>query len=48
LSLSQVEAIEAEAQKEITSALSVAEAAPWPVAADAYEDIMNTSAGVWV
>ena len=48
LPLSQVEAIEAEAQKEIASALSVAEAAPWPVAADAYEDIMNTSAGVWV
>jgi pyruvate dehydrogenase E1 component alpha subunit len=48
LPLSQVEAIEAEAQKEIASALSVAEAAPWPVVADAYEDILNTSAGVWV
>jgi len=46
--LSQVQAIETAAQKEIASALSVAEAAPWPVVADAYEDIMNTSAGVWV
>ncbi len=48
LPLSQVEAIEAEAQKEIATALAVAEAAPWPVVADAYEDIMSTSAGVWV
>jgi len=48
LPLSQVEAIEAEAQKEIATALAVAEAAPWPVVTDAYEDIMNTSAGVWV
>ena len=48
LPLSQVEAIEAEAQKEIATALTVAEAAPWPVVTDAYEDIMNTSAGVWV
>jgi pyruvate dehydrogenase E1 component alpha subunit len=46
--LSQVEAIEAEAQNEIATALAVAEAAPWPVVTDAYEDIMNTSAGVWV
>ena len=48
LPLSQVEAIEAEAQKEIATALAVAEAAPWPMVTDAYEDIMNTSAGVWV
>lgn len=44
----QVDAIEVAAQQEIADALSVAEAAPWPVVADAYEDIMNTSAGVWV
>jgi pyruvate dehydrogenase E1 component alpha subunit len=46
--VSQVKAIEADAQKEIALALADAEAAPWPVVADAYEDIMNTSAGVWV
>lgn len=44
----QVDAIEVAAQQEIADALAVAEAAPWPVVADAYEDIMNTSAGVWV
>lgn len=48
LPLSQVEAIEAEAQKEIATALAAAEVAPWPMVTDAYEDIMNTSAGVWV
>jgi hypothetical protein len=25
----------------------VAEAAPWPEVADAYEEIMNSGAGVW-
>lgn len=44
----QVDAIEVAAQQEIADALAVAEAAPWPVVADAYEDIMNTSAGEWV
>lgn len=44
----QVDAIEVAAQQEIADALAVAAAAPWPVVADAYEDIMNTSAGVWV
>jgi hypothetical protein len=27
--------------------LEVAEAAPWPEVADAYEEIMNSGAGVW-
>ena len=39
--------IDAEVTAEIAAALQTAEAAPWPVAADAYEDIMTTGAGVW-
>ncbi len=38
---------EQSAKDEIASALKVAEAAPWPVVADAYEDIMTTGAGDW-
>ena len=32
---------------EIDAALQAAEAAPWPEPAAAYDDIMNTGAGVW-
>lgn len=39
--------IERAAQAEIEAALSAAEAAPYPVPADAYEDIITTGAGVW-
>jgi TPP-dependent pyruvate/acetoin dehydrogenase alpha subunit len=42
-----IEAIDRAAQAEIDHALQVAEAAPWPEAAAAYEDIMNSGAGVW-
>jgi acetoin:2,6-dichlorophenolindophenol oxidoreductase subunit alpha len=48
VSLASVETLEAEVKAEIANGLLVAEAAPWPVVADAYEDIMNTGAGVWL
>jgi pyruvate dehydrogenase E1 component alpha subunit len=41
------ERIEHEARAEIDAALKAAEAAPFPVAADAYEDIVTTGQGVW-
>jgi acetoin:2,6-dichlorophenolindophenol oxidoreductase subunit alpha len=43
-----LQALDAEVSAEISNALAVAEASPWPVVADAYQDIMNTGAGVWV
>ena len=43
----EIEAIEREALAEIEQALRVAEAAPWPAASAAYEDVMNSGAGVW-
>ena len=43
-----IAAIDAEVKAEIDAALQIAEAAPWPVTADAYEDIMTTGAGVWL
>lgn len=42
-----VTAINTEVQAEIDAALAFAEASPWPTASDAYEDIINTGAGVW-
>ena len=42
-----IDAIDRDAQQEIHHALQVAEAAPWPEAAAAYDDIMNSGAGVW-
>ena len=42
-----LDVVDAEARAEIESALLVAEAAPWPDASAAYEDVMNTGAGVW-
>ena len=44
---SDVDAIDREAQTEIDRAMQVAEAAPWPEASAAYDDIMNSGAGVW-
>jgi pyruvate dehydrogenase E1 component alpha subunit len=44
----EAQAIEAAARAEIDDALAIAEAAPCPVSEDAYEDIANTGAGVWV
>jgi acetoin:2,6-dichlorophenolindophenol oxidoreductase subunit alpha len=43
-----IAAVDAEVKAEIDAALQTAEAAPWPVVADAYEDIMTTGAGVWL
>jgi acetoin:2,6-dichlorophenolindophenol oxidoreductase subunit alpha len=48
VSLALLETLEAEVKAEIANALLVAETAPWPVVADAYQDIMNTGAGVWL
>jgi acetoin:2,6-dichlorophenolindophenol oxidoreductase subunit alpha len=48
VSIASLEALEAEVSAEIVNALANAEAAPWPVVADAYQDIMTTGAGVWV
>ena len=45
--VAEIEAIDRAAQAEIEHALQVAEAAPWPEAAAAYEDIMNSGAGAW-
>jgi pyruvate dehydrogenase E1 component alpha subunit len=42
-----IEAVDGAARIEIERALAEAEAAPWPEAAAAYEDIMDTGAGVW-
>ena len=48
VSTSDIETVDAEVKDEIDAALKTAEAAPWPVVADAYEDIMTTGAGVWL
>ena len=48
ISTSAIETVDAEVKTEIDAALKTAEAAPWPVVADAYEDIMTTGAGVWL
>jgi len=46
-SAATIDAIDAAAKAEIDHALAVAEAAPWPDAASAFDDITNTGAGVW-
>ena len=43
-----IAAVDAEIKSEIDTALQTAQTAPWPVVADAYEDIMTTGAGVWL
>ena len=48
MSASAIGTVDAEVKAEIEAALRTAEAAPWPVVADAYEDIMTTGAGVWL
>ena len=42
-----IDAIDRDALGEIERALATAEAAPWPEASAAYEDVMNSGAGVW-
>ena len=46
-SAAAVDAIDAAAHAEIEAALACADAAPWPEAADAFEDIVSTGAGQW-
>jgi len=48
MAASDIAAVDAEVKFEIDAALQTAEAAPWPVVGDAYEDIMTTGAGVWL
>ena len=47
MAAARVEQVERDAKAEIDAALAAASAAPWPEPAAAYEDIMNTGAGVW-
>ena len=42
-----VDAIDAAAHAEIAAAMSAAEAAPWPEASAAFEDVITTGAGTW-
>ena len=42
-----VDAVDAAAQAEIDTALRTAQDAPWPEPSAAYDDIMDTGAGVW-
>jgi len=42
-----IDAIDRDALGEIERALAAAEAAPWPEASAAYDDVMNSGAGVW-
>ncbi|MEO6971799.1 MAG: thiamine pyrophosphate-dependent dehydrogenase E1 component subunit alpha [Rhodoferax sp.] len=42
-----IELIDAEALAEIERALQIAQAAPWPLASAAYEDVQSTGAGMW-
>ena len=48
VSVADIAAIDSQVKAEIDAALKTAEAAPWPVVGDAYEDIMTTGAGVWL
>jgi acetoin:2,6-dichlorophenolindophenol oxidoreductase subunit alpha len=47
LAAAEIAAIDTEVQAEIDAVLAFAEASPWPVASDAYQDIINTGSGVW-
>jgi acetoin:2,6-dichlorophenolindophenol oxidoreductase subunit alpha len=42
-----VDAIDAAAHAEIAAAMTAAEAAPWPEASAAFEDVITTGAGTW-
>ena len=45
--MNELDAIDAQAQREVEAALLVAAAAPWPDAAQAYTDVQTTGAGQW-
>jgi pyruvate dehydrogenase E1 component alpha subunit len=42
-----IDQIDDEARAEIAHALQVAEAAPWPQAGGAYEDVQSTGEAMW-
>ena len=44
----EIAAIDASARAEIETALAVADAAPWPAPAEAFQDIVTTGAGQWL
>ncbi len=46
-SAAEIDAVDAAARAEVDAALAVADAAPWPQAGDAFEDIVTTGAGQW-
>jgi len=46
-SAGEIDAIDIAARTEIDAALAVADAAPWPEASDAFEDVVTTGAGQW-
>jgi pyruvate dehydrogenase E1 component alpha subunit len=43
----ELEAIEREAEAEVAAAIAAANAAPWPAAEAAFEDVQTTGAGQW-
>ncbi|MEP6875405.1 MAG: thiamine pyrophosphate-dependent dehydrogenase E1 component subunit alpha [Burkholderiales bacterium] len=47
VSVGDVDAIDAAAQAEIAAAMRAAEAAAWPEASAAFEDVITTGAGTW-
>jgi pyruvate dehydrogenase E1 component alpha subunit len=47
LAQAEIDTIDRAALAEIEHALEVAEAAPWPEASAAYDEVMNSGAGVW-
>jgi pyruvate dehydrogenase E1 component alpha subunit len=44
----EADRVENAAKEEIDAAMAAAKQAPYPVAGDAYEDVINTGAGVWL
>jgi len=45
--LTQLDALDDEAQREVIAAVAAASAAPWPAVTQAYTDIQTTGEGVW-
>jgi pyruvate dehydrogenase E1 component alpha subunit len=46
-SAQDLDAIEREAEQEVAAAVAAADAAPWPLAQAAFEDVQTTGAGQW-
>ena len=47
LAQAEIDAVDREAAAEIDGALRAAQDAPWPTASSAYDEVMNSGAGVW-